>query len=250
MSTVSVPLPDSPPPITNLLRETRWIAEWTASAVGRGLDDLPTGDGHGVLLLPGFLAPDRSLQSLARVLRRLGYRTYRSGLNPNPGPTPSTVHWLRRRVPDVLARTRGPISLIGQSLGGIYAREIARWYPSQVRMVITLGSPFRDPDHTRARRISEALRRWWAPEGRRSGGSLSRPLPVPTTSIYSRTDGIVPWQACLERRGPRRENIEVDTSHFGMSLHPSVIRIVADRLAIPRGQWYPYRLRLTPLHRA
>jgi pimeloyl-ACP methyl ester carboxylesterase len=246
MTTSSVPLPGAPPPIANLLRETRWIAEWTASTVGKDLNDLPAGDGHGVLLLPGFLAPDRALEPLARVLRRLGYRTYRSGLNPNPGPTPATVRLLRRRVPEVLAQTRGAITLIGQSLGGIYAREIARWYPSQVRMVITLASPFRDPDHTRVRRMAGALRRWWGPEGRRSAGSLCRPLPVPTTSIYSRTDGIVPWQACLERWGPRRENIEVDTSHYGMALHPSVIRIVADRLAIPRGQWYPYRRRRVP----
>jgi pimeloyl-ACP methyl ester carboxylesterase len=250
MDTLKIPLPHAPPPIANLLRETRWIAEWTASAIGKDLKDLPAGDGHGVLLLPGFLATDRSLEPLARVLRRLGYRTYRSGLNPNPGPTSATVSWLRERVPDVLARAKGPITLLGQSLGGIYAREIARWYPSRVRMVITLGSPFRDPDHTRASRVTAALHRWWGPEGRRSRRSIARPLPVPTTSIYSKTDGIVPWQACLEIRGPRRENIEVDTSHIGMSLHPSVMRIVADRLAIPRRRWYPYRIQAAPARRA
>jgi pimeloyl-ACP methyl ester carboxylesterase len=232
----------SPPPLRNLFREARSFTEWMGSALWMNIEGLPEGDGHGVLLLPGFLASDRSLAPLARVLRRLNYRTYRSGLNINPGPTKATVEWLQRRVPEVLKRSGGPISIVGQSLGGIYAREIARRAHGEVRMVITMGSPFRDPDSTRATVLASRLRGWWHPEEAHHGPhTLGRPLAVPTTSIYSRTDGIVPWRACLEEDGPRRENIEVNTSHIGMSAHPAVIRIVADRLAQRPACWRPYR---------
>ncbi|OGP87070.1 MAG: hypothetical protein A2Y95_00055 [Deltaproteobacteria bacterium RBG_13_65_10] len=229
------------PPLWNLLREARWFTEWMAGTFIRNLDGLPEGDGHGVLLVPGLLAYDQSMAPLARVLRRLGYRTYRSGLNPNTGPTKATVAWLKERVPDVIKRSGGPISIVGQSLGGIYAREIARRTYGEVRMVITLGSPFRDPNNTRAAALASRLRAWWHPDEADHGAhTLGRPLGVPTTSIYSRSDGIVSWQACLEAPGPRRENIEVRTSHIGMSVHPSVIRIVADRLSLLPGRWRSY----------
>lgn len=236
--------PPEMPSVWNLIREARWVPEWLAGALGRGLGDLPGGDGHGVLLLPGFLASDRSMAPLARVLRNLGYRTYRSGLNPNPGPTAATVNWLRDRVRHVIARADAPISLIGQSLGGIYAREIARRDPLNVRYVITMGSPFRHPDSTRASALAEQLQRWWGPFIDRSRArTLHEPLQVPTTSIYSKSDGIVAWKACLETPGWGRENIEVNTSHIGMSVHPRVIGIVADRLALPVRGWQPYQAR-------
>lgn len=228
------------PSVWRLLGETRWVGEWIAGALWNGQDGLPGGDGHGVLLLPGFLASDRSLAPLARVLRRLDYRTYRSGLRPNPGPTTAAVDWLRARVVQVMERAEGPISIVGQSLGGIYAREIARRYPAGIRAVITLGSPFRAPDDTHASRIAGALGGWWHQDERARKSGLARPLRVPSTSIYSKSDGIVPWRACLESPGPRRESIEVRTSHIGMSVHPEVIRIVADRLALPPGRWRPY----------
>jgi len=229
------------PSLWNLVGEVRWVGEWIAGALWNGHDALPEGDGHGVLLLPGFLASDRSLAPLARVLRRLGYRTYRSGLNPNTGPTQATVEWLRARVVDVMERVDGPISIVGQSLGGIYAREIARAYPDGMRAVITLGSPFRAPDDTHASKVAAAMSSWWDEEERERRRGLHKPLRVPTTSIFSKSDGIVPWKACLELPGPRRENIEVATSHIGMSVHPEVIGIVADRLALSPGSWRPYR---------
>jgi hypothetical protein len=233
------PLP--PPPLRNLFLEARWVGEWLAGVVSGNTGDLPEGDGHGVLLLPGLLAGDGSLTPLARVLRRLGYRTYRSGIAINRGPTPATVEWLRRRVPDVIHRSGGPISIIGQSLGGIYAREIARRTHGEVRMVITLGSPFRDSENTRATGLANRLSKRWERGEARLQGNLYQPLSVPTTCVYSRTDGIVHWRACMEEPGPRRENVEVRTSHIGMSVHPSVFRIVADRLAQPPGAWRPWR---------
>ncbi|MDP3938519.1 MAG: alpha/beta fold hydrolase [Deltaproteobacteria bacterium] len=228
------------PSVWNLLGEIRWVGEWVAGSLRREMTDLPEGDGHAVLLLPGFLASDRSLAPLARTLRRLGYITYRSGFNPNPGPTRPALDWLRGRVVEVMERAETPISIVGQSLGGIYAREIARNYPSRVRCVITMGSPFQAPENTNASLVATALGRFWGREERESRPALSEPLTVPTTSVFSRSDGVVPWEACIEAPGPQRENIEVRTSHIGMAVHPAVIRIVADRLALPRGGWRPY----------
>lgn len=240
MSTTSRDAHIARPSVWSLLGEVRSVGEWLAGSLRGEFDDLPDGDGHSVLLLPGFLASDRSLAPLARVLRRLGYMTYRSGFNPNPGPTRAAVDWLRGRVVEVMERADGPISIVGQSLGGIYAREIARNYPARVRGVITMGSPFRAPDHTHATPVAAALGRIWGEAPREERPPLSEPLSVPTTCIFSRSDGIVPWEACVEEPGPLRENIEVRTSHIGMAVHPAVIRIVAERLSLPRGAWRPY----------
>ena len=136
------------------------------------------------------------------------------------------------------------MSIVGWSLGGIYAREIARTSPEAVRTVVTLGSPFRAvPGYE-----SHA-----APLARLLGGGGSgpgtwppgedRPLPVPSTSVFSRTDGIVPWQACVNARSGPHETIEVVGSHCGLGHHPAVLFVVADRLAQPRGDWRRCRSR-------
>jgi pimeloyl-ACP methyl ester carboxylesterase len=110
------------------------------------------------------------------------------------------------------------MSLVGWSLGGIYAHEIARSSPDLVRMVVTLGSPFRtEPSHR-------------------------RPLPVPSTAVVSRTDGIVPWQTCVNPRGDAHETLEVLGSHCGLGHHPAVLLVVADRLAQAPGDWQPMRV--------
>ena len=133
------------------------------------------------------------------------------------------------------------MSLVGWSLGGIYARELARAHPDAVRGVITLGTPFRDISATHAARLVPIR-----PGGRSLRDAhdlrayLRTPVPVPTTSIFSRTDGIVHWQSCLETEGPQRENVEVESSHTGMGFHAAVLAVVADRLAQPDGTWRPY----------
>jgi len=204
---------------------------------------LPVGDGHPVLVLPGLLADDTSTWTLRRILRDLGYRVHGWRLGRNLGPTAATVAGLQSRLLDLQSRYDSAVSLIGWSLGGIYARALARDTPVAVRQVITLGSPIRLA-HERQSRASRAFNRYahlhvvpreLPPE---SGVDA---LPVAATSIYSRYDGIVAWQACLESPSARAENIAVVASHLGFGHHPAVIWAVADRLAQPSGQWTPFR---------
>lgn len=204
---------------------------------------LPVGDGHPVLVLPGLLAGDGSTRPLRGILRDLGYRVHGWRLGRNIGPTAKAVAGMADRMEDLNNRYGGPVSVIGWSLGGIYARGIARRAPSSVRQVITLGSPFRLTDHNQTR-AGAAFKRFSHLHVERAPVPLdleTEPLPVPATSIYSKYDGVVAWQACLDLRSPRAENIAVIGSHFGFGHNPAVIWAIADRLAQPSGQWAPFR---------
>lgn len=202
----------------------------------------PRGDGHPVLVLPGFTAGDISTLTLRRFLRRRGYHVHGWLLGRNMGPTTAVQNGLRDRFHEIHLRHGQKVSLIGWSLGGIYAREIARALPDDVRQVITLASPFRNPV---ASNVAVRARR--APTQESDADVFARlrtPLQVPSTAIYTRTDGIVAWKSCLETPGAQRQNIEVQSSHCGMGHHPRVLQIIADRLSQPEGDWAPY----TSLH--
>jgi pimeloyl-ACP methyl ester carboxylesterase len=170
-----------------------------------------------VLVLPGLMASDLSTRVLRTWLSRLGYPVVGWALGRNRGPTQQVVDELPRLL-DRLARDHGaPVSVVGWSLGGIYARRLAVRAPPQVRQVISLGSPFS------------------------LTGSLARPLPVPSTAVYSRWDGVVDWRACRQEPGPTSENVAVRASHLGMGHDPAVLWVVADRLAQPRDAWRPFQ---------
>ena len=227
-----------PPSVALLALEGRAWLEFAAllpalPLLGRA----PAGDGHPVLVLPGWLASDRSTQALRWFLRHRGYHAHGWKLGRNYGPSGALRTALAERFTALRRRHGRPLSLIGWSLGGIYARELARQFPRDVRQVITLASPFRDPSATSIARFFPA-RRNGAPAG--SHEPLGTPLPVPSTSLYSRSDGIVAWRSCLEDGGPLRESIEVQSSHCGMGHHPAVLLVIADRLAQPEGAWRPF----------
>jgi pimeloyl-ACP methyl ester carboxylesterase len=203
----------------------------------------PRGDGHRVLVLPGMGADDRSTRPMRRFLADLGYDVHGWGLGPNI-PSPDLVDRLRGRARAVVgdAAPGASTSLVGWSLGGIYAREIAKAVPDRIRQVITLGSPFRaTPDEES--NVDVLLRRF-AParqserEARRRLGD-EQPLPVPSTAVFSRFDGVVPWRGCLDVTTGPHESVEVTGSHCGLGHQPAVLWIVADRLAQPAGQWRP-----------
>lgn len=204
---------------------------------------LPVGDGHPVLVLPGLLAGDGSTWTLRRLLRRLGYRAHGWGLGRNVGPTAKAVTGMAERLNGLHTRYDAPVSLIGWSLGGIFARALARRNPSAVRQVITLGSPFRleDESHTHAGPSFKRYAHLHVEEPVLPVELEAEPLPVPATSIYSRYDGMVAWQACLNLPSEQAENIAVLSSHIGYGHHPAAVWAIADRLAQPLGSWAPFR---------
>jgi pimeloyl-ACP methyl ester carboxylesterase len=205
------------------------------------LYSLPRGDGHTVLVLPGLVASDVSTAPLRRFLKDRGYDARRWDLGRNLGPGNGVLEALVKRVRDLRAESGRKISIIGWSLGGIYAREIAKLTAGDVRCVITLGTPFAGPvKATNAWQIYE-LASGEKAEHRTGQFDLKTPPPVPTTSIYSRTDGVVAWQCSVQAPGKgETENIEVEASHVGLGVNPSVLYAVADRLSQPEGQWLPF----------
>lgn len=229
--------------------ETRAVYELWAYYVSLPfLQAAPRGDGHPVMVLPGFMASDLSTLPLRFYLKSRGYNTYGWGMGRNYGRgidpqdgIPADARTIRK-IRALYRKHRQRVSLVGWSLGGIYARELARLLPRYVRSVITLGSPFTGPSRAnniyplfeqvsghRLENIDEELRE-----------RLKEPIPVPSTAIYSRTDGIVSWRCCVEQPGPTSENIEVFSSHTGLGHNPLALWVVADRLAQPEGEWRPF----------
>ena len=197
----------------------------------------PRGDGHPVLVLPGLAASDTSTYPLRRFLSGRGYAAARLGLKRNYGLRPGLEEQMFQRLKDLRRQYERKVSLIGWSLGGVFARELAKKAPDDVRLVISLGSPF-----TGNPKASNAWRMYEFMSGQKVGDPqvhtpLRAPPPVPTTSIYSRSDGIVAWQCSVEAEGPLAENIEVEASHCGLGHNPAVLYAIADRLAQPEGQW-------------
>jgi pimeloyl-ACP methyl ester carboxylesterase len=235
-----------PPPLALFAREqARAARELTLGRARRRLlRTSPRGDGHPVLVFPGLFAGDLTTLPLRRFLRDLCYDARGWRLGVNLGPSPELREKLDARLAHLFERHGRRVSLVGWSLGGLYARELARANPDRVRLVITLAAPFRDISATHAVRLIP-IRPRGRPlqEAEELREALRQPLPVPSTSIYSRTDGIVAWQSCLEEEGPRSESVEVACSHTGMGFHPDALAIVADRLAQKEDQWRPFRSR-------
>jgi pimeloyl-ACP methyl ester carboxylesterase len=207
---------------------------------------LGAGDQHPVLLLPGFWAGDQSTAPLRWTLRSQGYWAHSWHLGQNIGPSSRVVTGMRDRIIELHELHGRTVTLIGQSLGGIYARLLAREQPENVRQVITLGSPYRMVAGDHSSSSAETL--WELVRPLHDGDLLLNemheqhrpPLVVPATSIYTRTDGVAPWQACIDEVREHAENIEVLGSHIGMAINPAVVVALLDRLAQPEGDWRPF----------
>ncbi|MCC8979589.1 alpha/beta fold hydrolase [Bradyrhizobium acaciae] len=200
----------------------------------------PRGDGHPVLVLPGLSASDMSTRPLRAYLKAQGYAAHGWKLGPNHGPRPGVEAAMDARLAELAERYQRKVSLIGWSLGGVFAREIARRTPELVRQVITLGSPFaNEPKASNAWRLYEVLSERRVDDWP-DRDVMKLPPPVPSTAIYSRTDGIVSWRGCREQPGARTQNIEVEGSHCGLGHNPAVLYAIADRLALPEDDWSPF----------
>jgi pimeloyl-ACP methyl ester carboxylesterase len=229
-----------PPSLFLMLAETRALFELNSSLLlSPLLLRAPKGDGHPVLALPGFLASDLSMAPMRRYLKELGYDTHAWNMGRNLGGVASKRSALRDLLTGIHGQIGRKVSLIGWSLGGVYARDLALQMPDMVRSVITLGSPFAgDIRATNATRLYEALSGEAVDDNLEIRQAIAGDLPVPATSIYSRTDGIVNWHTSLLRSSETAENIEVHlASHIGLGVNPAALWAVADRLAQPEGEF-------------
>lgn len=239
------PLPEriSPPSMLWLLLEGRAAGELvTTLALRPLLQRCIHGDGHPVLLLPGFLASDFSTKPLRRFLRDLGYWAHRWNCGRNLGLVGDLELRMTERLEEVFRRHERRVSLLGWSLGGVYARVLANRHPEMVRSVITLGSPFAaDTKANNSWRLYE-----WITDERLDDitperlAEVRRTPPVPTTSIFSRTDGIAAWRSALQREEAQAESIEVPGSHLGLGFNPLALYAIADRLSQTEGDWRPF----------
>ena len=237
--------PSGPPPtwatigeLTSPLAAARLVA-----AVPR-LASAPRGDGHLVVDIPGWRAPELSGAPLRRYLRLLGYDARGWGFGTNTGDPRRDVERLSASVLDLVEAAGSPASLVGWSLGGVIAREVARRHPEAVRRVVTYGTP------VAGGAAYTSIGRAYG-SGNGSGNDADRvarrldarsPISVPLTVMFSRRDGVVAWQACIqEGEGGKFENVEVAGSHCGLGWNADVYRVLADRLRQTRAGWRPYR---------
>jgi len=233
--------PPAPPSRLLLALEARAIFEWGAYMLAwPWMRFAPKGDGHPVMVLPGLIAGDASTWPLRHFLGQLGYEAYPWDLGANLGPRGDTVKKLLARITEIERRHQQKVSLIGWSLGGAMARALAGNLPELVRNVITLGSPLQPhPRATHAWRLFEAVSGWRSDDPELE--ELTRqPLNMPSTSIFSKADGIVSWRVSLAPEHPLSENIEIAASHLGLGVNPLALFAIADRLSQSEAGWRPF----------
>lgn len=234
----------APPSALLALTEAhRAVAEFISLSISKRslAKHAPKGDGHPVMLLPGFLGGDGYSRSMRHFLAKLGYSVHGWGQGRNLGPRDGVLESLEARILELAEHYAEPISLVGHSLGGIFAREIAREYPDLVRQVISLGSPFGEGRMTGSipARLFTSLN---PPEELPIDEDiLADAPPVPVTAIYSKGDGIVNWQTTYQKEGHEQsQNIQVRGSHCGMTMNPTIWYLVAEVLANSPQTWKPY----------
>jgi pimeloyl-ACP methyl ester carboxylesterase len=203
---------------------------------------LPRGDGHPVVIFPGLAADHRSIRPLKDFCEELGYAAYEWGRGFNTGPQGDLDAWLddlARHVLELTGSHKEPVSLVGWSLGGVYAREVAKKLTGQVRQVITIGTPFAgSAEQTHASWVYRLLNGQDSTPSAATMARLRTAPDAPTTSIFSRSDGVVAWQACIQDGdADHTENVEVDGSHCGLGWNSDVLSVIADRLRQPMGGW-------------
>jgi len=235
--------PLRPPGLGLLLAEPRGILELNASLLLLPLLlRAPRGDGHPVLALPGFLASDLSMVPMRRYLSELGYNTHTWRMGRNVGGVARIRKALQDRLRAIFIDAGRKVSIVGWSLGGVYARDLALQAPEMVRYVVTLGSPFaNDMRATNATRLYEVLSGEAVDPESALLKQVAGDLPVPTSAIYSRADGVVNWRTARLRPSATAENIEIYlASHVGLGVNPAALWAVADRLSQGEGQFHQF----------
>jgi pimeloyl-ACP methyl ester carboxylesterase len=249
MTTVASPDPRPPRLVYALTEPGRFVVEINRLLLAHPfLRRAHGGDGHPVMVLPGFLGADGSTAALRYYIANWGYDTHGWGMGRNLGlraEDPEFENRLAERLGALVRRSGRKVSLVGWSLGGVLARELARACPEHVRQVITLGSPIGgNPKATTIWRVYELATETelHSEELRQRIAQIVQPVPgVPCTAIYSRSDGIVSHQIARERETRLTENIRVVASHVGLGFSATVLHAIADRLAQDENDWQPFR---------
>jgi len=210
-----------------------FLAGTISPSAAPAIDSVPKGDGKAVLVFPGFLTGDWATAELIKWLGKIGYDAKGWGAGSNWGPSASAIKRCQTLLDEALQKSGRKVTLIGRSLGGLYARELAKDTPEKVARVITLGTPVRFPVATPLSPFADVLSPNFDATFVKRAPLLTQNPPVPTTAIYSRQDGIVPWEACLIEESAMSENIEVDSAHTIMGSNPKAMRAIAERLARP-----------------
>ena len=238
----------APSPIDALTEMPRLMMELSCLSLSwsRMIARAPQGDGHPVMAVPGFTTGDDSTLLLRRYMTRLGYKSLPWLQGTNTG-NPKLLEGVMRRFYRLHQSLGCQISLVGHSLGGVFAREIARQFPEAVRCVITLGSPYAatasGTTNVLVEKLFERMSGLTVEEMRAQVpvADVHEPLQMPATSIYSKEDGVVGWRTCIEPETERAESIQVMGSHVGLAMNPVTLKIIADRLAQDPSEWTKYQ---------
>jgi pimeloyl-ACP methyl ester carboxylesterase len=194
-------------------------------------EDAVKGSGQPIIVLPGFCAPEFSTARLRQFLKRQGFAVTSWNCGTNYGPTRTAFGYLERRLDDVCGRHGAKVSLVGLSLGGTMAREMAKRRPDCVARIVTLGSPIRIPVPSPLAPLAQFAAMSWEPRARAALSSVAEPPPVPVTAVVSPIDGVVDWRACVADAAPDVETVTIASHHMTMGSDPAVQRLVAARLA-------------------
>jgi pimeloyl-ACP methyl ester carboxylesterase len=224
------------------LAEPRALIEWQSFYALRPLlKRLPRGDGHPVIVFPGFVSSDNATKPLRNLLSDLGYQSHGWGLGMNVVFGDELEEEMIALVREVAEQAGKKVSLVGWSLGGLYAREVAKVCADQVRNVISLGSPISGkPEHSHAHSLFKAFNGEPTDIDYTRYFQLHQAPPVPTSSIFSHSDGVVAWEGSWQKETDTTESIVVPASHLGMGVNPLVMYVLADRLSQPEDAWVKF----------
>lgn len=220
----SVPNIATHPAIWRMFEPSRMMVEMGALAAATPLlVPQHTSDGHPVIVVTGLWSPSMGTMQVRGALRLIGHHVYSPPVHMMYLPPQKIRSTLLKMTEELYEKYDGDkVSLVGWCVGGAFTRMVAHAAPDKVRQVINMGT---------------SLEGWWYPKDQKFAAGR---LPVPSTVIYSRTDGTMDWRKIVEKPAPRTENIEVLSSHFGMANNPMTLHIIADRLMQPKGAWRPF----------
>jgi pimeloyl-ACP methyl ester carboxylesterase len=221
---------DSPVSVATWLHEIGVLSQVTMSPPPFPTD-AARGKGQSVIVVPGFCSPEVSTGRLREFLSRQGFDTHSWDCGPNIGPTASIVADFERKLKDTAERSGKAVSLVGISLGGTIAREMAKRHPDRVACVVTLVSPIKLPVATPLAPLARFAALVWAEDARGSFASIAQPPPCPVTAIVNPKDGILDWRACMPEPAEHVEVVMVTGAHMTMASNPEAQRVVAARLS-------------------